>query len=244
MKHTLSSIPQRVVRKLLGDAHWLNWDLQHGFRYHALRDYARVTGWLGVEEAKMMFDLARSLPGPAPVLVELGSWLGQSSCILGKAIRRYPRATLYCVDPFDEQVESTTEVMRQDIERNKDVTGASSLKDQFLANVTRAGVLSSIRMEETYSFELAARWTRPIDLLFIDANHAYPAVRQDYDDWARFLKPGGWIVFHDVELPSREARHYDGPGRVVEESILDNADYEQQRLTGFVFCARKREKHG
>lgn len=36
-----------------------------------------------------------------------------------------------------------------------------------------------------------------IDLLFIDGDHAETALAGDIDGWAPFVKPGGWILFHD-----------------------------------------------
>jgi predicted O-methyltransferase YrrM len=37
-----------------------------------------------------------------------------------------------------------------------------------------------------------------LDLLFIDGDHSYQGVRQDYLDYSPLVRPGGWVVFHDV----------------------------------------------
>ena len=37
-----------------------------------------------------------------------------------------------------------------------------------------------------------------VDLLFIDGDHTYEGVKQDYEDYKQFVKPGGWIAFHDI----------------------------------------------
>ncbi|KAF0127066.1 MAG: cephalosporin hydroxylase-like protein [Elusimicrobia bacterium] len=39
---------------------------------------------------------------------------------------------------------------------------------------------------------------RKLDLLFIDGDHSYEAVKRDYDTYARFVKPGGVVAFHDI----------------------------------------------
>jgi Predicted O-methyltransferase len=38
----------------------------------------------------------------------------------------------------------------------------------------------------------------PIDLLFIDDGHYYETIVTEFDLWKPFLRPGGWIVFHDI----------------------------------------------
>lgn len=39
----------------------------------------------------------------------------------------------------------------------------------------------------------------PIDFLFHDAEHLYPSVKKDMENWAPFVRDGGLIGFHDVE---------------------------------------------
>ncbi len=37
-----------------------------------------------------------------------------------------------------------------------------------------------------------------LDLLFIDGDHTYTGVRQDYNNYVNFVKDGGAVVFHDI----------------------------------------------
>jgi hypothetical protein len=39
---------------------------------------------------------------------------------------------------------------------------------------------------------------RNIDLLFIDGDHSYKGVKQDYDSYACLVRAGGIIAFHDI----------------------------------------------
>ena len=34
--------------------------------------------------------------------------------------------------------------------------------------------------------------------MFVDGGHAFDVALADYEGWARFLAPGGRLVFHDV----------------------------------------------
>jgi predicted O-methyltransferase YrrM len=38
----------------------------------------------------------------------------------------------------------------------------------------------------------------PVDLLMIDGDHTYDGVKQDFEDYAPFVRDGGLIVFHDI----------------------------------------------
>ncbi len=39
---------------------------------------------------------------------------------------------------------------------------------------------------------------RPIDLLFIDGDHSYGGVKQDFEMYSPLVRPGGAIAFHDI----------------------------------------------
>jgi predicted O-methyltransferase YrrM len=44
---------------------------------------------------------------------------------------------------------------------------------------------------------------KPLDYLFIDGDHTYDGVKQDFEMYSPMVRPGGIIVFHDiVEHPS------------------------------------------
>lgn len=39
-----------------------------------------------------------------------------------------------------------------------------------------------------------------LDFLFIDGDHSYLGVKLDYYMYRQFVKPGGWIGFHDIKM--------------------------------------------
>jgi predicted O-methyltransferase YrrM len=54
-------------------------------------------------------------------------------------------------------------------------------------------------------------WTVPVaasiadeslDFVFVDANHSYDSVREDLLAWMPKVKPGGWVMGHDINWPS------------------------------------------
>jgi predicted O-methyltransferase YrrM len=53
---------------------------------------------------------------------------------------------------------------------------------------------------------------RALDLLFIDGDHTYEGVKQDFADYAPLVRPGGLVAFHDI-VPGGSGKHGD-PGGV------------------------------
>lgn len=45
-------------------------------------------------------------------------------------------------------------------------------------------------------------WTLPIDVLFIDGDHSVEGVKDDWDNFSPFVKPGGMVYFHDCDITS------------------------------------------
>ena len=46
--------------------------------------------------------------------------------------------------------------------------------------------------------EAGYRIAFPIDLLFIDDGHYYETIVREFALWSPYVRPGGWIVFHDI----------------------------------------------
>ena len=61
-------------------------------------------------------------------------------------------------------------------------------------------------LAETRDELITALDGRPIDFLFIDADHTYEGVRQDYEMYAPLVRRGGVVAFHDI-LPHTMDEH-------------------------------------
>jgi MMP 1-O-methyltransferase len=204
--------------------------LWRGLRYVQLLPYASIDGWLTVDEAITLFELARGLPHEAPVVVEIGSWQGKSSVCLGRGLagKRAPR--LCCIDPFDA---SGDDASAPDYGVRAQRVGGG-LRGAFEDNLRAVGVREIVDVRQGMSHEHARDWHAPIDLLFLDGDHGYPAVRRDFADWAPRIRPGGFLVMHDVVHPV-----HDGPRRVVEELVRNDPQWVDVRCVDSMFVARK-----
>lgn len=142
------------------------------------RDADRIGGWLTVDQARLLWDTARSRPGPTTVL-EIGSHQGRSTVVLARAVEPAGGGVI-AVDPFVEGR----------------LFGGQATESVFRANVADAGVADVVRLVRDYSTALRPTWSEPFDQLYIDGKHDYWTVSDDLR-WADHLPQGAPVLVHD-----------------------------------------------
>lgn len=78
--------------------------------------------------------------------------------------------------------------------------------------------VSNITFLKGFSFEVAHSFDAPIDFLFIDADHSYDAIVQDWKDWTPKVRNGGIIALHDCIKAPNSPEHL-GTMRFYEEDL-------------------------
>lgn len=58
------------------------------------------------------------------------------------------------------------------------------------------------------SNEAVKNWTLPIKVLFIDGDHSYQGVKDDFLNFSPFVKDDGVIFFHDCDETSPDVRRF------------------------------------
>ena len=118
-------------------------------------------------------------------IIEVGSWKGDSAIAMAKA---NPRVRITCVDTWEGSSSDHT-INRA---KEEDVFAA------FKKNVADAGVAHQICVRRGKSHDVAGEWDGgKVDMVFIDANHTYDAVRDDIRSWLPHLMPDGVMLGHD-----------------------------------------------
>jgi MMP 1-O-methyltransferase len=151
-----------------------------------------VHGWLAPREAWELHEVARRAAEETEGrgrAVEIGSWRGRSTVVIALGLRAGGGGRLMSIDPHELADERHAEVQR---------------------NLEEAGLRDLVDVVRAFSHD--ARPQAPdgaADLVFIDGDHAYESVRQDLDDWASAVRPGGVIAFNDPLWP--------GPARLLLE---------------------------
>jgi predicted O-methyltransferase YrrM len=181
----------------------LIWDLFDPSPLGRYRRMARpVDGWLSRAEEAILFRLARSVPSDQAI-VELGSWLGRSTVLLGGASRTGNGAAIFAVDFFRAADEH-----RAFLESRVGVVARDYL-DAFQENMRRAGVADRITPIRSDTAAAGERWAGPpVGLLFLDGDHTYPAVCRDWVSWRGHLAPRARIAFHDYANPSYDVTRF------------------------------------
>src|SRR5215831_17969300 len=130
-----------------------------------------VPGFLAEPEARFLGMMAACAPRTG-VIVEIGSFKGKSTVMLGKLAQRYGIGPVVAIDPHNFN--------NPELKEHRSIPGATSF-DEFLQNLGNAGVSEFIEVHRSFSMNVAKTWTRPIRFLWIDGDHGYPGAKSDFD---------------------------------------------------------------
>jgi predicted O-methyltransferase YrrM len=64
-----------------------------------------------------------------------------------------------------------------------------------------------------------------IDFLFIDGDHTYEGVKQDYEMYSDLVKPGGYIAFHDINDTERHRKRDVFVGKLWKELVGNKIEF-------------------
>jgi MMP 1-O-methyltransferase len=191
-----------------------------------IQEADRVDGWLLQEEARLLYELSRDVPSGGTI-VELGSWMGRSTIVLGSASLSGPRATVYAVDLFTTSVPSDAANYARYFDHDD-----SDYLPLFLNNIRTAGVEGIVVPIRGLTTTVGREWTGPrIDLLFIDADHSYEGVRNDFLEWVGHCSPGARCAFHDYfNFGHQGVRRF--VDKLISREILTETRFARTILTG------------
>jgi len=151
-----------------------------------LRLHDGVEGLLAVEESAFLFHSARG----RRTIVEIGSYRGKSCVLLGRGSRACgaPGAHVTAIDPHGiNHAGDRTRFSDEDARK-------------FDENVRREGLAEDVDHWIMTSRDALPKWqagNRAIDMLWIDGDHSYEAVRFDLSAWTPLVAPGGMVAAHD-----------------------------------------------
>jgi len=130
-------------------------------------------------------------------VVEVGSWMGQSSCAMARSMRTNNLdSVLICVDTWLGSLEhwkSPADRAHLDLKN-----GLPTIYESFLTNVDReelSGYVVPLPLPSAIACQLLA--DVPVDMVYIDGSHDYRDVLRDLQDYWLMVRGNGGILFGD-----------------------------------------------
>ena len=152
-------------------------------------------GLLGLEERKLLYQLARSIYTGEGAVVDLGSFCGASTCCLAAGLRDNPRAVGRHVDAYDSFIASEPYL----VEFIRDQFGESiEMGQAFVATFRRATAEFADLIEVHAGDLLEQSWPpdKPIEVLFVDVAKTLALSGKVLTEFFPHLTPGKSIVIH------------------------------------------------
>lgn len=147
--------------------------------------FGNIEGWFDYE------DLYREIVANASTgsrFVEVGAWKGRSAAFLGvEIVNSGKHISLDVVDHFIgvEGVTGDSVQMARFVKSYKECR----------RNLEPLEFINIVPLRSQYAAALYE--DNSLDFVFIDANHAYPFVKQDIEAWYPKVKRGGLLAGHD-----------------------------------------------
>lgn len=162
-----------------------------------IKSYSEIQGWFDFEDVYSY--MANLMPKDAKML-EIGTWLGKSTCFLGAEVKKLDRNIhIYAVDTF--KGEDSCDFHLDVVAKN-----GGTIRHCFDKNVEDLGLRDIITTIESESINCIEKIPiKEFNFIFIDADHKYEPVKRDIEYLFPYVKSGGVIAGHDFEKDVEKA---------------------------------------
>lgn len=184
----------------------------------------KIKGYLSFNEALFLYvsskyasNKSRGIDLPEEkAILEIGSYFGKSTICIALGLQENKDFyRLYSVDPIFIDTNHKNYI--------------SKLLDEF-------NVSNIVTIVPNYSDMAFKNWNENLlfSMIWIDGNHEYDYVRNDFKNWSKLLMPNGQIVFHDFYLI--------GVRLTIKENIFNSNIYSDLKLIdGNLLSAKKND---
>jgi predicted O-methyltransferase YrrM len=154
-----------------------------------------VKGFLDPLEGAALFAAAEAM-APHGLCVEIGSYCGKSTIIIGAACQK-AGGILLAIDHHrgSEENQPGEEYYDPDLD---DGDGGMSTLLLFRANIRRAGLEDTVIPALSPSQMVARLPMAAPAFVFIDGGHSMPSALADWQNWGARVMKGGLLAIHDV----------------------------------------------
>lgn len=168
---------------------------------------------LRFDEGAFLFRTVRTL-GRA-TLVELGRFKGGGTFLMAVAMAR------------------GSELWSYDLHLEAPVGTTGSALDRELASALARYGIEGVHLV-VGDTRTASAPERPVDLVFVDADHRYEGARADFERWGTLVRPGGHVLFHDAVAVGGWGDTYPAVRRLVTEIERDDTRFRREPGAGTI----------
>jgi SAM-dependent methyltransferase len=151
-----------------------------------LTNALRIPGWTSEAELQWLAEQAST----RQCIVEVGCWKGRSTRAL--ADNHADGGVVFAVDTWEGTKEDGH--YKELADKPKDW-----LYEQFMENAGLEPFVRPLRSRSGMAAFYMAFAHLELDMIFIDGDHSYEAVKADILAWRPLLKPGGLLCGHDFD---------------------------------------------
>lgn len=195
-------------------------------------------GFLPEDEAEALYDAAWAVAPVGPIL-EVGTYCGKSATWLGAAAKARGGRVL-TVDHHRGSEENQAGWEHHDPELVDAETGLMDTLPFFRRTMHAAGLEDTVTAIIGRSMNVAAMWSTPLAMLFIDGGHSEEHAQNDYSGWAGFVAPQGVLAIHDVFPDPADGGQ--APYHVYQRALADG--FEEIRHVGSLRVLRSPSRAG
>lgn len=213
MKKTLQNLKKSIRRKVFILSTHLQKEKFPKINKMGLSILMEGHPYIHNDEITLFADMASKTSGP---IVEIGCAFGASPSIF--LLHSKDGVKLHSIDPFVQ------DSMRP-FQANEEICKKNVLN--ILKVFKKENKYKDWTLHTDYSFNVVKNWKEEIEIIFIDGDHTYDAVKKDFEDWYPLVKKSGYILFHDSRKekdtpPDTFNRGWAGPTKLVEELKSSN----------------------
>jgi hypothetical protein len=166
-----------------------------------MKAYSEINGWFTHEDVYRFLVSECSFCG---TFVECGAWLGKSSAYLVD-ISEYKNLNVWIVDSWQGSP--------NELDTHHKLIKRADIYASFLSNMGNRNFkhLKALSCEASLHFD-----NESCDVVFIDMEHTYEAVKNDIELWLPKVKSGGYLAGHDYQTS------WQGVMQAVDEKFGNN----------------------
>ena len=182
----------------------------------------------------ILYDIRTLLGNEEKTFLEIGSYVGSSASLI---LQHTYKTNVICVDPCE-----LDPVKFSFSERTHFETLEKNLKNNNIYN-NKFAILKNYSTDQALLNKLKKDNTK-VDILFIDGDHSYQGVLNDWNNFKDFVNPGGFICFDDYYDDT-----FSPQVRPAVDRIVENLDKNAYKVVGCLenihklLCDDPRYKH-